>query len=102
MQTIVRDLPAVTWCADCTDDVALIREAGYRGQQVIYLAETRRAGRDVCGRHADMHDDLAADLAAEADLLALVDATVWAGQAEIDADIDAALAEIDAAWAVAS
>lgn len=98
--TIVRTAagsPEVKWCADCTEDVAMVRAAGYGGQDLIYLATERRGERDVCRRHAQMHDDLAAEIAAEeattfdddlGDLLALVEVTVWD--------------EIDAVWAVAS
>ena len=96
-------MPEVVWCADCESDVRLVREAGYGGQDLIYLATERRADRDICRRHAEMHDDLAAEIAAdeaaaafEDDLLAVVSATVWA------TDPDVVLDEIDAVWAVAS
>lgn len=105
--TIVRTtgMPEVTWCADCTRDVAEVRAAGYGGgQDLIYLATDQRSGRHVCGRHAQMYDELAAEIAADeadaaddlGDLLALAEATVWAD------GIDAAIAEIDTVWAVAT
>lgn len=105
VRTQVAGLPEVRWCEDCTHDVQLVRAAGYGGgQDLIYLATDQRSGRQVCGRHASMHDELAADIAADeadevddlTDLLALVEATVWAD------GVDAAQAEIDEVWAVAS
>lgn len=97
--TIVRTVPTapVVWCVDCTEDAEMVRQAG-RGQDLVLLATTVRAGRDVCGTHGQMHDDLAADLAAEEigaldNLLLLVEATVWATKR--------AVCEIDSVWVMA-
>ena len=109
VRTQVAGAPEVKWCVDCTEDVAMVRAAGYGGQDLIYLATQRRGDRDICRRHARMYDDLAAEIAAEEaaeafeddrllddDLLALVEVTVWAS------DPNVVLDEIDAMWAVAS
>ena len=108
VRTKFSGMPDDRECVDCRDVVALVDAAGY-GQDDQYPATEVRAGRDVCGLHAQMHDDLAAEIAAEEaaeafeddrllddDLLALVEATVWATDPRVVLD------EIDAVWAVAS
>ena len=90
--------PEVKRCEDCGAAAAAARRLG-QGQDIQYLAITRRADRDVCGLHAEMHDQEAEELAAaevdafEDDLLALVEATVWA-----DDPWAPALDEIDEIW----
>ena len=92
-------MPEVRECVDCRDVVALVDAAGY-GQDDQYPATEVRAGRDVCGLHADMYDELVVEIAAaevdelldDDDLLALVEATVWADPWA------PAFAEIDEIW----